>query len=82
MASQPQIARNAAEHGRMMHARAALARRYHRPMERWRTIIEPFRIKSVEPIRLTTVEERDGQLREAGLQPRSTSTPTTSSSTC
>ena len=35
-------------------------------MERWRTIIEPFRIKSVEPIRLSTVEERDGWLREAG----------------
>ncbi|HET6745524.1 MAG TPA: tryptophanase [Candidatus Limnocylindria bacterium] len=35
-------------------------------MERWRTIIEPFRIKSVEPIRLTTVEERDSRLREAG----------------
>ena len=35
-------------------------------MERWRTIIEPFRIKSVEPIRLSTVAERDGRLREAG----------------
>jgi tryptophanase len=35
-------------------------------VERWRTIIEPFRIKSVEPIRLTTVEERDQHLREAG----------------
>jgi tryptophanase len=35
-------------------------------VERWRTIIEPFRIKSVEPIRLTTVEEREGRLREAG----------------
>ncbi|MEX2584348.1 MAG: tryptophanase [Gemmatimonadota bacterium] len=31
-----------------------------------RTIIEPFRIKSVEPIRLTTVEERESKLREAG----------------
>jgi tryptophanase len=35
-------------------------------MERWRTIIEPFRIKSVEPIRLSTVEERSDRLRDAG----------------
>jgi tryptophanase len=35
-------------------------------MDRWRTIIEPFRIKSVEPIRLTTVAERDAKLGEAG----------------
>jgi tryptophanase len=35
-------------------------------MDRWRTIIEPFRIHSVEPIRLTTVEERDRALRAAG----------------
>ena len=45
---------------------SARARDYHPCVERWRTIIEPFRIKSVEPIRLTTVEERDGHLREAG----------------
>ncbi len=35
-------------------------------MDRWRTIIEPFRIKSVEPIRLTTVEERQAKLEAAG----------------
>jgi tyrosine phenol-lyase len=31
-----------------------------------RTIIEPFKIKSVEPIRLTTREEREERLRAAG----------------
>ena len=31
-----------------------------------RTIIEPFRIKSVEPLRHTTLEQREGYLREAG----------------
>jgi tryptophanase len=36
-------------------------------MEPWRTIIEPFRIHSVEPIRLTTREERMARLREAGF---------------
>jgi tryptophanase len=35
-------------------------------MERWRTIIEPFRIKSVEPVRMTTPEERAATLAEAG----------------
>ena len=34
-----------------------------------KTIIEPFRIKSVEPIRLTTREERDGLIRDAGYNP-------------
>ena len=36
-------------------------------MDRWRTIIEPFRIHSVEPIRLTTVAERDAALQAAGF---------------
>jgi tryptophanase len=35
-------------------------------VDRWRTIIEPFRIHSVEPIRLTTVEEREAALQAAG----------------
>jgi tryptophanase len=37
-----------------------------RSMDRFHTIIEPFRIKSVEPVRLTSVDERDAKLREAG----------------
>lgn len=35
-------------------------------MSQFKTIIEPFRIKSVEPIRLTTEEERTNRIREAG----------------
>ncbi|MEA2220902.1 MAG: tryptophanase [Solirubrobacteraceae bacterium] len=36
-------------------------------MERFRTIIEPFRIHSVEPIRLTSRAEREGLLAAAGF---------------
>ena len=35
-------------------------------MQGFRTIIEPFRIKSVEPLRLTTREEREAHLLVAG----------------
>ena len=35
-------------------------------VDRWTTIIEPHRIKSVEPIRLTSVEERERHLVGAG----------------
>jgi tryptophanase len=35
-------------------------------VDRWQTIIEPFRIHSVEPVRLTTVEQRESALEAAG----------------
>jgi len=34
--------------------------------DRWRTIIEPFRIKSVEPLRFTTETEREAALERVG----------------
>jgi tryptophanase len=36
------------------------------PMDGWRTIIEPFRIHAVEPIRLTTRAERAAAIEAAG----------------
>jgi tryptophanase len=36
------------------------------PVDGWRTIIEPFRIHSVEPIRISTVAERREAIRAAG----------------
>src|SRR5512146_2796847 len=41
-------------------------RGYPHVVDRWRTIIEPFRIHSVEPVRMTTVEERESALQAAG----------------
>lgn len=38
-----------------------------RTVHGFRTIIEPFRIKSVEPLNLSTREEREVKLREAGF---------------
>ncbi|HNJ97233.1 MAG TPA: tryptophanase [Ilumatobacteraceae bacterium] len=35
-------------------------------MHRWKTIVEPFRIHSVEPAQFTTVEQRSAWLEEAG----------------
>ena len=36
-------------------------------MDRWKTIIEPFRIHSIEPIRMSSVAERERALEAAGL---------------
>jgi tryptophanase len=35
-------------------------------MDRWKTIIEPFRIHSIEPIRMSSVDERERALEAAG----------------
>ncbi len=35
-------------------------------MDRWTTIIEPFRIHAVEPVRMTTAAEREAALKTAG----------------
>ncbi len=48
----------------------------------FRTIIEPFRIHSVEPLRMTTEEERRAAIEEAGLQPVRAPRRRTCSSTC
>ena len=34
-----------------------------------KSIIEPFRVRSVEPIRFTTMEQRETALRQAGYNP-------------
>jgi len=45
----------------------ALVPAYHRDVPyRFRTIIEPFRIHSIEPLRFLTEEERRAKVREAG----------------
>jgi tryptophanase len=36
-------------------------------VDRWKTIVEPFRIHSVEPVRMTTVKERGVALEAAGF---------------
>lgn len=38
-------------------------------MEEMKTVIEPFRIKSVEPLRMTSRAERERLIREAGFNP-------------
>jgi tyrosine phenol-lyase len=39
---------------------------FHQRKKSMKTIIEPFKIKSVEPLRFTTYKERDAILKEAG----------------
>jgi len=43
-------------------------RGYHRAMDQsFRTIIEPFRIHSVEPLRMTTADERSAAIEQSGF---------------
>ena len=58
---------------RRFHRREVTARSprtpYSRQVDRWQTIIEPFRIHSVEPIRMTTRRRARGRARGRRLQP-------------